>query len=268
MRNIGLFSVPRSGSTWLGEIINSSPEVQYRFQPNYAYSFDYVLDEVSTELEIIDFFNKLYNTNDDFVNGKISISGKPKTYIFNKHTPTTLCFKETHYLNVIGRLLESSSVKIIGLVRSPFSVINSWLNIPKEFNPNWNIKEEWKNANLKNKDLKTHYFGYNKLKEACFMFLKLKELYPNQFYLVNYDDLIKDTVLEVKTLFQFCNIEYTTQTNNFIMQSSSSQNDDAYSVFKQKTSDLGWQSSLPLFIQNEIKNDPDFIKLNTVFKWI
>jgi len=110
--------------------------------------------------------------------------------------------------------------------------------------------------------------GYERWKEACFMFLKLKELYPNQFYLVNYDDLIKETVLEVKTLFQFCNIEYTTQTNNFIMQSSSSQNDDAYSVFKQKTSDLGWQSSLPLFIQNEIKNDPDFIKLNTIFKWI
>ena len=268
MRNIGLFSVPRSGSTWLGELINSSPEVSYKFQPNFAYSFKEELLENSTKLEIGKFFESLNETNDDFVNGRISISGQQKNYNFKKSKTTTLCFKETHYLNIMERLLEASPTKIIGLVRSPFSVINSWLNIPKEFSPEWEISQEWKTANLKNKGLKTHFFGYDKWKEACFTFLKLKALYPNQFHLINYDDLLTHTTEEVEQLFKFIGITFTTQTANFITQSKSNQSDDAYSVFKKKANDFGWQSSLPDFIQKEIKNDPDFVKLNKLFQWI
>lgn len=268
MRKVGLFCVPRSGSTWLGEIINSCPEVKYKFQPNFAYSFEHELTDYSTQSEIETFFEKLYNTDDAFINGNLSISGQQKTYNFDKRDITTLCFKETHFLNIIENLLKSSSIKVVGLVRSPFAVINSWLNIPKEFKPEWDISQEWEKAERKNKGLKTHYFGYDKWKEASFLFLKLRAFYPNQFYLMNYDDLITDIDSQVKMLFQFLEMPYTSQTVDFITQSSLSQNDDAYSVFKQKRNDLGWQSSLPEFIQNDIKKDPDFIMLNTQFQWI
>lgn len=268
MNKLALFSVPRSGSSWLGEIIHSSPEVIYKFQPNFAYSFSLELKENSSHKEIRDFYEQLLDCKDDFINGKLSISGKKSDLNFVKENQNTLLFKETHYLNVIENLLKKSDTKIVSLVRSPFAVINSWLHIPKEFNPNWNVPKEWKEAPSKNQNKKTYFFGYNKWKEACFLFLKLKREYPNQFYLISYDNLLSDTINEVKQLFEFCNLEYTKQTDDFIKQSTASQSSDAYSVFKKKSDDTGWKKTLPVFIENAIKEDEEFIKINEIFKWI
>src|SRR5690554_5395135 len=124
MNKLALFSVPRSGSTWLGQILNSSPEVAYRFQPNFAYSFPNELSNESTPEEINIFFEELLNTLDPFVNAEISISSK-KNIQFEKSKIRTLFFKETHYINSVENLLKNSDTKIIGLVRSPFAVINS-----------------------------------------------------------------------------------------------------------------------------------------------
>lgn len=268
MKNIALFSVPRSGSSWLGEIINSSPEVIYKFQPNYAYSFKPQLNEESTLDNINQFFNKLYLTKDEFVNAKLSISGTKINLNFVKLNESTLFFKETHYLNVIENLLAISNTKIIGLVRSPFAVINSWINIPKEFDPNWSVKQEWKYAKLKNEGKKTHFFGYNKWKEVCFLFLKLKREYPDQFYLINYNDLLSHTISEVKQVFEFCDLDYTNQTDAFIKLSTTSEAKDAYDVFRQKTDDMDWEKELPTYIKQEIRADKEFETLNDIFEWI
>ncbi|MGO2103615.1 MAG: sulfotransferase domain-containing protein [Psychroflexus halocasei] len=268
MINAALFSVPRSGSSWIGEILNSSPEVIYKFQPNFAYSFKNQLTENSTQKEIEVFYKDLLTSNDDFVNGTLSISGKSREFNFIKENPQFLFFKETHYINVVENLLKNSDTKVIGLIRSPFSVINSWINIPKEFNPEWNVSEQWMRGELKNQNKKTHFFGYEKWKEVGFLFLDLLEKYPKQFYLLNYDDLLNNTKTEIKELFKFCGIDFTQQTNNFIDLSTSKQSSDAYAVFKQKDNDLAWQNSLPRFIEDEIKNDSDFKTLNDIFKWI
>ena len=37
MKNVAIFGVPRSGTSWLGQIFNSSPMVAYRFQPLFSY---------------------------------------------------------------------------------------------------------------------------------------------------------------------------------------------------------------------------------------
>lgn len=268
MNNLALFSVPRSGSSWLGEIINSSPEVIYKFQPNFAYTFEHALQEDSTSEEINDFFDKLYLSKDEFVNGKLSISGAKRNLNFLKHQESTLFFKETHYLNVIENLLTTSDTKVIGLVRSPFAVINSWINIPKEFDPSWSVEEEWKYAELKNKDQSTHFFGYQKWKEASFLFIRLKREYPEQFYLINYEDLLSNPVKEVEQLFKFCSLNHTEQTDAFIKLSTTTEAEDVYAVFKQKTDDMGWKKTLPSYIENEIKEDKEFNTLNDIFRWI
>jgi len=268
MNKLALFSVPRSGSSWLGEIINSSPEVIYKFQPNFAYTFEPALQENSTMDEIDNFFHKLYLCKDEFVNGQLSISGEKRNLNFLKHKESILFFKETHFLNVIENLLKFSNTKVIGLVRSPFAVLNSWINIPKEFDPSWSVKNEWKYAELKNKGKNSHFFGYHKWKQVCFLFLRLKKEYPDQFYLINYDDLLSNPISEVKQLFEFSKLEYSDQTNTFLKKSTSFQSIDAYSVFKQKKNDMEWKKTLPSFIEHEIKEDEDFNALNTIFKWI
>ena len=268
MNKLAIFSVPRSGSTWLGEIINSSPDVLYRFQPNFAYSFKLELNENSNSEEINNFFRHLEDCNDDFVNGRLSISSKTKEYHFRKHNPNKICFKETHFLNVIENLIQNSDIKVIGLVRSPFAVLNSWLKIPKEFDSKWSIVEEWQVANKKNEKKNTHFFGYNKWKESCFLFLKLRDEFPDKFHLINYQDLLEKTYYTVERLFQFCEISCSIQTQEFLSKSTEHQNPDAYSIFKKKEDDFSWRGVLPAFIEHKIKTDEEFIFLNNIFKWI
>lgn len=267
MNKIAIFSVPRSGSTWLGQIFNSSPHVTYRFQPNFAYSFPEHLTENASRAEILNFYDRLLNTDDPFVNAEISISSR-KNIQFDKQEIKALVFKETHYLHVIENLLENSDTKVIGLVRSPFATINSWLNTPKEFHPGWNIEEEWVLAPSKNKGKKENYFGYQKWKEVTDLFFRLKDQYPERFLCVSYEDLLEDTKGQIKIIFDFCQLPFTKQTETFIEQASKKNEEDPYSVFKKKSKDDQWKTSLPNFIKKEILEDEGFKELNKVFKWI
>ena len=67
MQKIAIHSVPRSGSTWLGEILNSSTNVKYCFQPLFSYKFKDYLDERSPKEEIDNFFSMLSDTDDEFI---------------------------------------------------------------------------------------------------------------------------------------------------------------------------------------------------------
>ncbi|HET8886994.1 MAG TPA: sulfotransferase domain-containing protein [Salinimicrobium sp.] len=265
--NIALFSVPRSGSTWLGQILNSAPDTMYRFQPNFAYSFPKTLNKESDKKEIEKFHKELKNCEDPFVCGELSISSK-KNVEFAKENISHLIWKETHFIFLAETLLKNSDTKVIGLIRSPFATISSWLKIPKEFDPSWDVEEQWRNAELKNQGKESHYFGFEKWKEATLLFDGLKKEYPNRFYLVNYDDLLHDTIGTVTNLFHFAGLEVSNQTQQFIKKSRTTSVDDAYGVFKKKEKDDGWKGELLEEIVNEIKEDKDFQKLNTIFKWI
>ena len=51
MKRIAIHSVPRSGSSWLGQILNSSLKVCFRFQPLFSYAFKDYLNEKIKGLE-------------------------------------------------------------------------------------------------------------------------------------------------------------------------------------------------------------------------
>jgi len=265
--NIAIFSVPRSGSTWLGQIFNSLPSVVYRFQPNFAYSFPYYINDTSDNFQIENFYNELLESTDPFVNGEISISGK-NNIEFKKDEIKALVWKEVHALYLTKTILQNSTTKVIGIIRSPFSVIASWIKIPREFDPNWDVNEEWRFASLKNNGSPNNFFGYEKWKETVMLFLELREQFPKQFYLVNYEDLLKHTEREVSIIFDFCGLEMHGQTREFLLKTKESNEKDAYSIYKSKKDDCSWKESLPKFIVEEICLDPDFIELNEMFHWI
>ncbi|WP_081210038.1 sulfotransferase [Salegentibacter sediminis] len=267
---IAIHSVPRSGSTWLGSIFDSHPRVAYRFQPLFSYMHKNQLNEKSSLDDINRFFKDILQSTDDFVLQKDAIRNS-KVPNFTKKTITHIVYKEVRYHNILENLLKQDDTsKIIGLLRNPFSVINSWLRAPKEFKKelDWNIEEEWRFAPKKNLNKPEEFNGYEKWKEVTFLFLNLKKNYPERFYLVNYDSLLTDKNTVVKDLFNFCGLEMTTQTLDFLNKSSKLNNEDAYSVFKKKSKDDNWQTELPHFIFDEIKADEDFKVLNKVFKWI
>ena len=75
MKNVAIFGVPRSGTSWVGQLFNSSPHTAYRYQPIFSYSFEESIDAESSEDDIAAFHQSLFETNDDFVLQKMNLSG-------------------------------------------------------------------------------------------------------------------------------------------------------------------------------------------------
>ena len=61
MQYVAIHSVPRSGSTWLGQIFNSHPKVNFRYQPLFSYAFKDYLNEASSSEDIEAFFKNIYS---------------------------------------------------------------------------------------------------------------------------------------------------------------------------------------------------------------
>ena len=172
---IAIHSCPRSGSTFLGEIINSSLTTKYCYQPLFSYELKGYLDEESSLKKINSFFNRLLLTKDSFINqlnqrqeGALPTFKKEKQY-------TTIAYKEVRYHYILQNLADKNSqVKFIFLIRNPIEVINSWVSVKKEFSPEWNISEELINAYKKNMGKKENYFGVEGWIKSTQIFENLK----------------------------------------------------------------------------------------------
>ena len=257
MIKIAIHGVPRSGTTWLGSIFDSSPNVAYRYQPLFSYTHKSFLDENSSSEKIDLFFNNILNSNDDFVMQKEAIKNG-LVPIFEKKNITHIVYKEVRYHHILHNLLEKDkNIKIIGIVRNPKSVLSSWYNAPKEFKKSeWNLNEEWEFAPKKNQNRKEEFNGYHKWKEVTENFLFLKKRFGDRFYLLKYKDLLDDTINVVNELFNFCDLPITKQTLDFIHQSQQfDKSHEAYSVFRSNQTDDKWKNILPEDIIKKIDDD-------------
>ena len=64
MQRIAIHSVPRSGSTWLGELFDGSYASKYCYQPLFSYALKDFIGEDSTEERIDEFFRLCAETRD------------------------------------------------------------------------------------------------------------------------------------------------------------------------------------------------------------
>ncbi len=72
--------------------------------------------------------------------------------------------------------------------------------------------------------------------------------------IVNYLYLLTHTDKQVKELFLFSGLKDDVQTHNFLKSSTIKNQDDAYSVYKIRKKDTGWEN-LPHHIIDYIKNN-------------
>jgi hypothetical protein len=259
MKHIAIFGVPRSGTSWLGQIFNSSEYVAYRYQPNFAYSFPITIGKESSQEDIEEFHSELLKTEDPFVCQKKNISGN-ETPNFNKNDITHLVWKEVRYLEIMENLIESSDINIIGIIRHPCGVIKSWMNAHREYDPSWNIFDEWRFAKKKNKTIH-EYYGFEKWVEATEIMLELRSRYISRMTLIKYENLLSDPVVETQRLVHFSNLPYTSQIETFLKESTSKPSDDPYDVYRINKRPDEWKNTLPVDIVEDIMNDKRFLHI-------
>lgn len=268
-QKVAIYSVPRSGSSWLGEIINSSPIVNYSYQPLFSYKFKSRLDEKSSTDEINKFFEEISQSNDSFIKqSEERILGKKPN--FQKGNTEIIAYKEVRYINIIENLLQKSEdIKVVGLVRNPLSVLSSWKNAPREFRVDlgWDFNQEWEHALLKNGGRDEEYFGFNKWKESVQIFEKLQRNYSERFYLITYNDLLSNLDSTVENLFTFLNIPMSKQTIEFLESTSIKGVSGTYSVYNGgKNKDDSWKNNLPKNIIEKVVDDCNNLNFSKYLK--
>lgn len=252
---IYLSGVARSGTSWLGQLFNSSPDVCFRFQPLFSYEFKNRVHEDSSKSEFQQLLNEIHRTSSPFLTQEDKcLSGEYP--VFKKHDITPiLVIKENRYQHIIEPMMRKCRmVKLVGIIRNPKAVLNSWINLPKEFPPGSDPLKEWRYGDCKNQGHED-FFGYYKWKEIANLYLDLHAKWPNRVFVLRYEDLVLNTKDIVKDLFLFSSIPYTTQTDSFALQSSNELPSSPYSVFKDKRVIDKWKNGLSSYIANEIDED-------------
>jgi hypothetical protein len=254
---VSIHGVPRSGTTWLGTIFDSHPDVAFRFQPLFAYRFKDRIKLESSAEDIDIFLKELYAVNDDAFILRYGRGVEPHLLDFRKRgSPLTLVFKEVRYHHLIQKFLEAvDKLKVVGIVRNPCAVINSWLQAPKEFKKGWQPLAEWRYAPSKNLGRIEEYNGFEKWKEATYAFLKLQQQYPGRFYLIQYEQLVSEPIRVIEDAFSFVGLRMEDQVMDFIRMSQSRHSDDAYALFKSPGVKERWRAELDPGIADEIITD-------------
>lgn len=245
---LSIHGAPRSGTSWLGQVFDSHPDVAYRHQPLFAYRFKDRLNLQSTREEVVQFLDELYRVrDDDFI---LDVGRRQKAPEFwqgarKADPPPWMVMKMVRYHHLLPLFLESvPNMKIIGLVRHPCAVINSWLQAPKEFRAGWDELEEWRFAPKKNEGRIEEYNGFEKWKEVARLFLRLEREYPDRFIVTRYECLMADPESEIGRLFAFAGLPQHPQALEFIRMSRSRHDSDPYSVFKDPATRDRWPTEL------------------------
>jgi hypothetical protein len=231
---LAVHGTPRSGTTWVGQIIDSSPEVRYKYQPLFSESFKDRIWVRSSKEDILRTFEEIYNKKDEFLDRKKQKhQGIHKRFSKKDSKPDYLAVKHVRYHYLIPHLLKTlNNILVIGIVRHPCGVLNSWRKAPREFLPQHDFRKNWRFAEDRTDFKPEEYYGFHKWKELTKMFLEMEKRFPNRFYLIRYENLVKYPLEESQKLFDFCNLFFSKQSEKFLNESITFFNDDIYSVYK------------------------------------
>ena len=109
---IYIAGVARSGTSWIGQVVNSHPKVRYQFQPLFSYEFRDRINEDSTAEEFKRFFEELFKADSEFLGQKDKIA-QGVYPDFKKDSPDILAFKENRFQSVIAPMMTLNILTIL-----------------------------------------------------------------------------------------------------------------------------------------------------------
>jgi hypothetical protein len=237
--------MPRSGTTWLSQIFASSPDVRLKSCPLFSYEFKNALDESSSAEQWDKLFSELYQTNSEFLDqDHLRKHGLVPSFEEKNENPRHLIIKSNRFHNLIPHILKlNDQVLFIHIVRHPCATIYSWLSDPSEFPEHADQLEEWRTGKCR-KNGPGEFWGFDDWKKVTTQALRLSEQYPDRHKIIRYEDLVKNTEHYARDLFQFLQIPYGKQTQDFIGFSHRRHDNHKHSVFKDPKLKDKWEEML------------------------
>jgi len=253
---IAIFGMPRSGTSFLGQVFDSCPNVAYRLEPIFSYKLKNIVDENSTRDEYLEFFKKAFDSDEDEFMNQFEKREKGLYPKFYKEESAFLVFKTTrfhHILPTLMRYFKKEELVVISLVRHPAGAISSWINHPNEFPSNSDYREEWRSGDCR-KTAKEEFWGFDDWKAVMTQHVELEKEYEN-FKILQYEDIVENIEEQTRNLFEFSGISFSKQTKRFLYESQSKNIEDPYAVYKDKSVASKWKNNLDINIQKDIINE-------------
>jgi len=244
--------MPRSGTSWLGQIFDSSPDVAFRMEPLFSYKFKNKINDKSSRKEISKFFTDVYLTDDEFIHQKENRKKGAYSSFMKNPDPEFLVIKTTRHHNLLERYLRlTDCIEIVTIIRHPCAVINSWISTEREFLfKGCTVENDWENGACR-KDGEGEFWGFNDWLSVTHSHIELSQQYSN-FTIVKYTDLIQGSENVIDKLFTRLSIPYTRQTADFLSTCNSTHQDDPYSIYKSKEVEYKWKNKLNKGIARQI----------------
>lgn len=240
-----IVGMPRSGTSWLSQILDSSPQTRFKLSPIFSYAFKNAVNENSSKQDFQRLFEGVYETENEFLDQKSKREkGEYPNFETKDKEPEYLVIKMTRFHNLLEKMLSLfQNLSVVSIVRNPCGAINSWLTTPGEFPTDANPVKEWRTGSCR-KTAPEEFWGFDDWKRVTNLHLQLKNQYPSQFYLLKYENLVDDVLTETDKLFEFLGLSVEEQTKEFLVQSQANHSKDSYAVFKSPKVKTRWQDEL------------------------
>jgi hypothetical protein len=245
--------MPRSGTSWLSQILDSSPEVRFRLSPLFSYAFKNAVDESSSAAEWERLFGDVYASDDRFMDQTDRReAGHYPTFPVKSPEPGLLVLKMTRYHHLLRAALRCSpQLRMVAIVRHPCGAIHSWLTTPAEFPATADPLEEWRSGNCR-KTAPEEFWGFEDWKRITRLHVQLESEFPERFRIVSYERLVQSAVQETADLFGFLDLEVGEQTRSFLHTSQTRRVAHSHAVFKDPSVRHRWRTELDPAIARKI----------------
>lgn len=250
---IYLLGMPRSGTSWLGQIFDSTPETKFRLSPLFSYAFKNQLNADSSREEWEAVFQGAYATENAFMDQTERRNLGQYPIFHNKlSNPPFLVIKDTRFHNLSTRMLQLfPDIKVVAIIRNPCGAINSWFNAPREFPADADPIIEWRTGKCRKPGF-GEFWGFDDWKAVAFMYMRLAQEKPYNVTIVRYEHLVENPKHETKRLFDHCGLLYGEQTEKFLTDCHIKHVDNEYAVYKDPSVKDKWRTELAPEIRDTI----------------
>lgn len=252
-RLAAITGMPRSGTSWVGQIVDSSPDVRYRMSPLFSYEFKNQVREGASRDEWETVLRGAYVSTDGFMNQtERRAAGEYPTFADKADEPPLLVIKYNRFQNLTEEMLDVlPEIKLLAIVRHPCGAIHSWLTAPKEFPQSADPMTNWRSGAVK----KTGYGDFFGFDDWCYvtrLHTRLARERPEQVRLVRYEDYVEDPESHTRAVFDWFGLPFSEQTADFLRRSREDLVDGDYSVFKSPAVRDRWRTELQPEIRDAI----------------
>lgn len=251
-----LLGMPRSGTTWLSQIFESSPHVLMRLSPNYSYPLKNMLNETSSKGDWEEQLRAALYTDDPFMTQNWRREKGELEWIEKTSTDLRLLMiKDTrfHSLYQSGMNLFPKS-KCLFVVRNPCGHLNSW-KTSKEFPEEAVFEDNWRSGACRKSEGPGEYWGFDDWKALTQAFANLEKQEPNRYKVFRYEDLVADPSGVTKILFDFIGQNLHSDVASFLSRSHAVHDPNVFSVFRSPKVAERWRKEFPEAIARKIYDE-------------